>query len=157
MVFVDPKNMSQLMESGYGNKLNYLKDVLFDFLKNELVDWGKILTIFSSQFLKITKRKGDSRDISSPKCLILDYTLLFKAGKTIEQIGKVVDHCILSYQLGKKALVCGFWDRKRFIPTIFSVHKEPGIDNNRGLKSIVLTNQFSKERHFNSLGFQRIK
>ena len=47
LVFVDLKNISQLMYSGYGTKLNYGKDVLYDFLKNEWVDWGKILTNFS--------------------------------------------------------------------------------------------------------------
>jgi hypothetical protein len=71
---------------GYGTKLNYCKDVLYDFLKNECVDWGKMLTNVSRQFLKITKSKGDSTDISSPKCLIIDDTLLCKMGKTIEHI-----------------------------------------------------------------------
>ncbi len=98
------------MHSGYGTKLNYGKDVLYDFLKNEWVDWGKILTNFSRQFLKITKSKGDSADISSLKCLIIDDTLLCKTGKTIEHIGKVFDHCSRTYQLGMKALVCGLFD-----------------------------------------------
>ena len=126
LVFVDLKNISQLMHFGYGTKLNYGKDVLYDFLKNEWVDWGKILTNFSRQFLKITKTKGDSTDISSPKCLIIDDTLLCKTGKTIEHIGKVFDHCSRIYQLGMRALVCGFWDGKSFILTTFSVHNEPG-------------------------------
>jgi hypothetical protein len=77
-----------LIHFGYETKLNQAKDVFYDFLKNEWVDWGKILTNFSSQFLKITQYKGDSTDISSPKCLILDDTLLCKTGKTIEHIGK---------------------------------------------------------------------
>jgi hypothetical protein len=108
LVFVDLKNISHLMHSGYGTKLNYGKDVLYDFLKNEWVAWGKILAHFSRQFLKITKSKGDSTDISKPKCLIIDETLLCKTGKTIEHIGKVFDHCSRTYQLGMKALVCGF-------------------------------------------------
>jgi hypothetical protein len=110
------------MHSSYGTKLNYGKDVLYDFLKNEWVDWGKILTHFSRQFLKITKSKGDSTDISSPKCLIIDDTFLSKTGKTIEHIGKVFDHCSRTYQLGMKALVCCLWDGKSFIPTAFSLH-----------------------------------
>ena len=76
------------MHSGYDTKLNYGKDVLYDFLKNEWVDWGKILANFSSQFIKITKSKGDSTGISSPKCLIVDDTLLCKTGKTIEPLEK---------------------------------------------------------------------
>ena len=103
---LNQKNISQLKHSGYGTKLNYGKDVLYDFLKNEWVDWGKMLTHFSRQFLKFTKSKGDSTDISSPKCLIIDDTLLCKTGKTIEHIGKVFDHCFRTYQLGMKALVC---------------------------------------------------
>lgn len=124
--FIDLKNVSQLMQSGYGSELNHGKDVLYEFLKNEWVDWRKILTIFSKQFIKIAKKKGDSQDIKSPKCLILDDTLLSKTGKTIEQIGKVFDHCTGKYRLGMKALVCGFWDGKSFIPAAFTVHNEPG-------------------------------
>jgi len=98
------------MHSGYGTKLNYGKDVLYDFLKNEWVDWGKILTNFSRQFLKITKSKGDPTDISSPKCLIIDDTLLRKTVETIEYIRKVYDHSSRTYQLSIKALVCDFWE-----------------------------------------------
>jgi Transposase DDE domain len=155
--FVDLKNVSQLMLSGYRNELNYGKDVLYEFLKNELVDWHKILTIFSKQFVKIAKKKGDSKDIKSPKCLILDDTLLSKTGKTIEQIGKVFDHCSRKYQLGMKALTCGFWDGKSFIPLSFSLHNEPGKNKNRGMKSKELANQFSKERQENSPGLERIE
>ena len=81
------------MHSGYGTKLYYGKDVLCNFLKNEWVDWCKMPTNFSRQFLKFTKSKGDSTDISSPKFLIIDNTLLYKTGKTIEHIGKVFDNC----------------------------------------------------------------
>jgi Transposase DDE domain len=154
--FIDLKNISQLMLSGYNTNLNYGKDVLYEFLKNEMVDWQKILTFFSKQFIKITKSKGDSKDIKSPKCLILDDTLISKTGKTIEQIGKVFDHCTRKYQLGMKALTCGFWDGKSFIPLAFSLHNEPGKNNNRGMKAKELASQFSKERQADSPGFQRI-
>ena len=130
--FINLKNVSQFMASGYRTELNYGKDVLYEFLKNELVDWRKILTIFSKQFVKIANKKGDSQDIKSPKCLILDDTLLSKTGKTIEQIGKVFDHCTGKYLLGMKTLVCGFWDGKSFIPSDFTVHNEPGKKENRG-------------------------
>ena len=80
-----------MIHSGYETKPNYAKDVVYDFLKNEWVDWGQILTNFSGQFLKITKSKGDSTDISSPKFFIIDDTLLCKTGKTIQLIGKVFD------------------------------------------------------------------
>ncbi len=110
------------MHSGYETKLNYDKDVLYDFPKNEWVDWGKILTNFSKQFLEITQIKGDSTAISSPKCLIINDTLLCKTGKTIKHIGKVFDHCSRTYQLGMKALVYGFCGTEKVLfQTLFLV------------------------------------
>ncbi len=90
--------------------------------------------IFSKQFVKIAKKKGDKEASESRKCLIMDDTLISKTGKTIEQIGKVFDHCSRKYELGRKALTCGFWDGKSFIPIAFSAHNEPGKNGKRGLK-----------------------
>jgi hypothetical protein len=45
------------MHSGYGTKLNYGKDVLYDFLMNEWEDWGKIPSNFSMKFIKITQKQ----------------------------------------------------------------------------------------------------
>lgn len=155
--FLDLKNIGQLMLSGYSSQLNHGKDVLYDFLKNELIDWRKILLIFSKQFVKIAKKKGDKEAAKSPKCLILDDTLISKTGKTIEQIGKVFDHCSRKYELGIKALICGFWDGKSFIPIAFSAHNEPGKNGKRGLKDKEIKKQYSKERSSNSPGFQRVE
>jgi|LakMenEpi03Aug12_release.lakeMendotaPanAssembly.Ray.scaffolds.fasta_scaffold795570_1 hypothetical protein len=110
LVFVFLKNVSQLIQSCYGTKLNYGDDGLYDYLKYVWVDCGKILTYFSRQSLKIIKRKGDSTDISCPKCLIIDDTFLRKTGKIIKQIGRVFDHCSRNYQLGMKVLVYGLWN-----------------------------------------------
>ncbi len=130
--------------------------MLYDFLKNEWVNWGKILTSFSRQFLKITESKGDATGISSPKCLIKDGSLLCKPGKTIH-IGKVFDHCSRTYQLGMKALVCGLLDGISFIPTTFSVHNELGKNRNRGMKYKELANQFYMKRDADCPDFQRLK
>ena len=116
------------MHCGYGTKQNYGKDVLLDLLKNEWVDFGKMITNFSIQFLKITKCKGESTDISSPKCLIIDDTLICKTGKTIEHTGKVFDHCSQTYQLGMKALIYGLWDEIK--------------NRNKDMKNMQLANQF---------------
>ena len=55
LVFVDLKNISQLMHSGYGTKLNYGKDVLYDFLKNEWVDWEIFLDKLAENEISIEK------------------------------------------------------------------------------------------------------
>lgn len=36
--FIDLKNISQLMASGYKTEVNFGKDVLYEFLKNEFID-----------------------------------------------------------------------------------------------------------------------
>lgn len=155
--FIGIKNVNQLMISGFSNELKYGKDVIYDYIKNEWVDWAKILLLFAKQFIKIALKKGDSTDIKSPKCLILDDTLIEKSGKTIEQIGKVFDHCTHRYILGIKALVCGFWDGKSFIPLAFSLHNEPGKTKNRGLKISEISKQFSKDREKDSPGKTRFE
>ena len=55
LVFVDLKNISQLMHSGYGTKLNYGKDVLYDFLKNEWVVWEIFLNKQAENEINIKK------------------------------------------------------------------------------------------------------
>lgn len=156
LTFIDLKNVSQFMLSGYGTHLRYGKDVLYEFLKNEWVDWQKILTIFAKRFLHIVRIKGDATDLCGPKCLIIDDTILDKTGKTIEKIGHVFDHCSHSFHLGMKVLVCGFWDGKSIVPVTFSVHNEPGKEGSGGLRKKDLARQFHKERHPDSPGFQRI-
>lgn len=155
MVFIDVKNVNQLMSSGFSIDLNHKKDVFYAFMKNEWVDWRKILTLFSAQFIKITKEKGDKDEPSTPQCIIVDDTLLEKSGNKIEFIGKVFDHCTHTYQLGIKLLTICFWDGKSLIPADFSIHNEPGKKGNRGLRAKDLKAQFSKKRVLNSPGHQR--
>lgn len=155
--FIDLKNIHCFMLSGYRTSVSHGKDVLYEFLKNELIDWRKILFIFSKQFKKIAQKKGDTITLTSPKCIILDDTMIPKSGKAIEKIGKVFDHCSHKYILGLKVLVCGFWDGKSFNPLDFTVHNEPGKKKNRGMKAKELNQQFSKERKLDSPGADRIK
>lgn len=155
MVFIDVKNVSQLMASGFGKDLGHKKDVLYAFMKNERVDWRRILALFCVQFIKTTKEKGDRDEPSTPKCIVVDDTLLGKTGKRIELIGKVFDHCTHTYQLGIKLLAICFWDGRSLIPVDFSIHNEPGKKGNRGLRTKDIKAQFSKERIPDSPGHQR--
>lgn len=153
--FIDFKNISQLMSSGYAKEMEHKKDVFYDFMKNSNIDWRKIVRLFSLQFLRIASEKGNSEELKAPKCLIIDDSLLGKSGKTIEFIGKVWDHCSQTYNLGIKVLTLGFWDGKSFIPVDFSIHHEQGKNKKRGLKDKDLSVQFSKERAITSPGYLR--
>jgi hypothetical protein len=155
--FLDLKNIQQLMHSGYSIETSTKKDVYYDFLKNENIDWRRILCLFTKQFFKTVDKKGSPNDFESPLCLIVDDTQLNKTGKKMEFIGKVYDHCTHKYTLGMKVLTLGFWDGKSFTPLDFSIHNEPGKKKVRGLKFSELKQQFSKKRSDQSPSYQRVE
>ena len=153
--FIDFKNIRQLILSGYSKEMEHKKDVFYDFMKNENIDWRKIVHLFSLQFLRIISKKGDSSELKTPRCLIVDDTFLGKTGKKTEFIGKVWDHCSGAYLLGMKVLALCFWDGKSLVPVDFSIHNEQAKDKKRGLSSKELSQQFSKERSAASPGYLR--
>jgi hypothetical protein len=153
--FVDFKNINQLISSGFAKEIDYKKDVFYEFMKNENIDWRRIMYLFSLQFLRIIRKNEDSGALKLPKFLIVDDSILEKSGKKIECIGKVFNHCTHTYTLGMKILTLGFWDGKSFAPVDFSIHNEPGKNKNRGLKDKELLQQFSKKRDLNSPGYLR--
>lgn len=155
--FIDFKNIRQLLLSGYSKEMECKKDVFYDFMKNGNINWRKILHLFSLQFLRIASKKGDSSDLKTPKCLIVDDSFLGKTGKKTEFIGKVWDHCSGAYLLGLKVLALCFWDGKSLVPVDFSIHNEQAKDKKRGLSSKELSQQFSKERAVASAGYLRMK
>ena len=153
--FVDFKNINQLISSGFAKEIDYKKDVFYEFMKNENIDWRRIMYLFSLQFLRIIRKNEDSGALKLPKFLIVDDSILEKSGKKIECIGKVFNHCTHTYTLGMKILTLGFWDGKSFAPIDFSIHNEPGKNKNRDLKDKELLQQFSKKRDLNSPGYLR--
>lgn len=153
--FIGIKNLNQLMQSGYASGLSKKKDVYYDFLRNQWVDWRLILHSFARQFVKISQSKGDQQALTSPQCMIVDDSLVPKTGKVIELIGKLYDHCSHRYELGLRMLTLGFWDGRSFIPLDFSIHNEPGKKKNRGLSPKELKAQYSKDRFEDSPGYKR--
>lgn len=155
--FIKVENISSLMNLGFSKELNNKKDVFYEFMKNERINWRFILSSFSKQFVAIVAKKSLDTDVKSPKCLIVDDSLLPKSGNKIELIGKVYDHCLHTYKLGMKLLTLGYWDGKSFTPVDFSIHNEPGKNKVRGLKKKHIDAQFSKVRDINSAGNKRIE
>lgn len=155
--FVSIDNIKTLMGLGISKELHHRKDVYYDFMNNERINWRAILCSFSSQFIQIVKKNSKDKNCKIPKCLIVDDSLLPKSGNKIELIGKVYDHCCHTYKLGMKLLTLGYWDGKSFIPVDFSIHNEPGKNKIRGLKKKHIDAQFSKVRDINSAGNKRIE
>jgi hypothetical protein len=156
--FFDITNIRNFYQSKKSQCVDFKKDVFYDFMKNEKVDWRKIMYLFVKQLFMIISNKSidDSSNEKSPTFFIIDDSLIEKTGKTIEKIGKVFDHCTHTYSIGMKLLTLGFWDGKSFIPLDFSIHNEPGKTGNRGLRKKDIDNQFSKERAIDTAGFKRV-
>jgi len=155
--FVNLKNIRSLFLSGIRSEVNGERDTYYRFLKNPNIPWRRVLLAFVVQFCKVVnKHSEDKGQPTTPKCIIVDDSLLPKTGKKIELIGKVFDHCTHRYLLGIKLLLVAFWDGKSFIPMDFSLHNEPTKSKKRGLKAKELEEQFSKQRDEDSPSFERI-
>ena len=153
--FLDFNNIHQLMQSGISKELGHKKDVFYDFINNQKVNWRSIMGLFFKQAYALITAKSVDNEPNKPRCLIVDDTLLEKSGKTIEQIGKVFDHSTHRYQLGMKLLTLGFSDGKSFMPVDFSLHHEQGKNKKRGMKQKELDVQFTKNRDLHTPGYQR--
>lgn len=154
--FLDFGNVYQLVRSGLGTHYRVTKDMYYQFMKNTNIDWRTIVWLFIKRILSVIESKGNSCDSDSPKCLIVDDTIIPKKGKTIEFIGKVYNHVSMKYELGMKVLTLGYWDGKTFLPIDFSLHYEVGKTGNRGLNTKELKNQYTKARDESCLSAKRI-
>jgi len=112
--FINAENIHKLMGMGISKDIAHKKDVFYEFMKNERIDWRRILTLCVPQFNSITARHSEDRQPNSSECLIVDDSILCKSGKCIELIGKVYDHCTHSYQPGMKMLVLDMGRKKLF-------------------------------------------
>lgn len=157
--YFDLKNICSFFHSKKSQTIDCKKDVFYDFMKNERIDWRKIMFLFVKQVFKIIENRSiaDSKQEKTNSFLIIDDSLIEKSGKAIEQIGKVYDHCKHSYRIGLKLLTLGFWDGKSFTPLDFSIHNEPGKSGKRGLRKKDLDHQFTKKRAVSSAGFKRVE
>jgi IS4 transposase len=158
--FVDKHNVHQLVRSGINDRIDCKEDTFYRFLNNPQIPWRRIHQSFFLQIIKLIDRQKNQMDSftedSTPRCFILDDTILPKTGKCIEKIGKVHDHTKHKHVLGIKALVSGLWDGKIFLPFSFSLHHESGKNNKRGLREKDLLAQYSKGRDALSPSLRRI-
>ena len=155
--FLDFSNVFQLMSHGISKEVGFERDVLYSFLKNERINWRKILYLFYRQIVKLIERNSNADTQVHTRYFIVDDSTLEKTGKTIEFIGKVYDHCLHNYKLGMKLLTLGIWDGKNFMPLDFSIHNEPGKKGNRGLRAKELKAQYIKNRAADAASSERIQ
>lgn len=132
--FFSVKNALQYESSMLGRYFRCKKDMFYDFLNSDLLDWRKILDLMNRQLLRIISRqeskcpgvKKPAAKDRSVRCLVVDDTDLPKTGKTMELIGKIYSHVQHKSILGFKCLTLMLTDGKSQTFIDASLHGEDG-------------------------------
>jgi hypothetical protein len=150
--FMGHKTIHSAIRGPFVSYIEAKKDVFYRLKNNGEIDWRAILWLFVGKFVKATALAPEVTD--SPKCLVIDDSLLEKTGKCIERVSRMWDHVTGRYLLGFKLLVLAYWDGTSCIPVDFSLHRERGRNKERpfGLKAKELKKQFKKDRPKGSSG-----
>ena len=140
------------------NKHPFGKDVLYRLKNDEHVNWRLILWRIAELFLKTTSQSTGTAS-GNPRYAILDDTVLPKAGRKLEFIGRVWDHVTQRSVLGFKLLTMVYWDGRSSIPLDFSIHREKGKNEDRpyGITKRDLKKCFSRKRVKESDSNKRVK
>ena len=154
--FMGQQTIHGLLNSPLKSHVQLKKDVFYRLINKASIDWRAILWMFVFKFVKAVKQTNKT---DSPKCLIIDDSVLAKSGKFIEKISRVWDHVSGRYLLGFKLLAMTYWDGTSCIAVDFSIHREKGKNENKpfGLKKKELKKQHSKKRPEGLCGSQRAK
>lgn len=155
--FLGQNTVHGLVNSPLKEHIDQKKDVFYRLKNKSSIDWRGILWSFVIKFCKATIQEPDSN--SSPKCLVIDDSVLKKTGRFIEKVSRVWDHVTNSCVLGYKLLAMIYWDGTSTIPIDFSIHREKGNNEDKpfGLKKKELKRQYRKKRLKELQGYQREK
>src|SRR5665647_782697 len=131
------------------------KDTFYRLKNNQAISWRLLLWLFAAKFKVLTIINASTS--CSPKCMIVDDTLLEKTGRGIEKISRVCDHVTQKYVLGFKLLLMGYWDGVSFIPVDFSIHRERGNNKEKpfGLKKKEFNKQHRTKRIKGTCAYER--
>jgi predicted nucleic acid-binding Zn finger protein len=134
------------------------KDVFYRLKNNPGICWRMILWLFSIKFIRLVKTQNQNKS-NSPRCLIIDDSMLDKTGRYIEKVSRMFDHVSKRFILGFKLLVMGYWDGTSFIPFDFSLHREKGSNKDKpyGLKKKEYRKQYRKKREKGTHSWDRAK
>ena len=144
--------------SALGKFFHCEKDMFYEFMKNDAIDWRKLLYVISLQIIDRIIVRGDSKNSKYPVCLVADDTDLVKTGRRIELIGKIYSHVLHIQRLGFKGLFLMRTDGKTQTMLDFSLHGEDGKNPDRpqGMSKEEIEARYSVERDQNCNGAKRV-
>lgn len=155
--FLGQSSVHSLLKSPFKEYIEMKKDAFYRLKNKCSIDWREILWLFVLKFVNATGSNGIKAN--SPKCLVIDDSVLAKTGRFIEKVSRLWDHVSHGYVLGYKFLALTYWDGTSCIPVDFSVHREKGKNESKpfGLKKKELKKQYNKKREPDSCGYKRAK
>jgi hypothetical protein len=74
------------MSHGISKEVGFEQEVLYSFLKNERINWIKIMYLFYRQIVKLIDHNSSADTQVHTRYFIVDYSTLEKTGKTIEPV-----------------------------------------------------------------------
>jgi len=154
--FLGLPSVNSIYKSPYLNIIEARKDVFYRLKNKSSIDWRAILWVFVKKFISLHKQE---EPVGSPRCLIVDDSLLTKTGKAIERVSRVYDHVSQRYVLGFKLLLLSYWDGTSNIAVDFSLHREKGRNKEKhyGFKKKELKKQYKKKRDKGCAASNRVK
>ena len=139
--------------SALGKLFTCNKDMFYNLMKKESVDWRKLVYRISMGLIRRLEVRADSRGKNaSPVCLVIDDTDFPKTGRHAEMLGRVFSHVAMRSILGFKGLFMGRTDGKTFTLLDCSLHGEMGKNPNKpqGISKKAASERYSKERDMDS-------
>lgn len=155
MPAIGAQTIHSMLSSCVKHHIEAGKDTFYRLKNNQAICWRLLLWLFAAKFKALIVKNTNTS--SSPKCIIVDDTLLEKSGRGIEKISRVWNHVTQKYVLGFKLLLMGYWDGVSFIPVDFSIHRERGNNKEKpfGLKKKEFNKQHRTKRIKGTCAYER--
>ena len=115
MPFFDIKGFSHYAGPVLGRMFSGKKDLFYDFMSQDNVDWRKVLYHIARKMIEGITMRADHKESDFPSVLIVDDTDLPKTGFHIEKIGRIFSHVAQRSILGFKALTMCWSDGKTIL------------------------------------------
>ena len=153
--FISGSSIHSMLSGCVKHHIEAGKDVFYRLKNHAGINWRVVLWLFAGKFRDLVSQS--STNVTSPRCMILDDTLISKSGKQIENVSRTWDHVFQRYVFGFKLLVLGYWDGVSFLPLDFSFHREKGKNKEKpyGLTRREYKQQYKKHRDKESCSRER--
>lgn len=159
MPFFEIKGFSHYAGSGLGRMFSGKKDLFYEFIAQDDIEWRKILYRTARKMMDGITIRADHRKSDLPNVIIVDDSDLPKTGLRIENIGRVFSHVAQRSILGFKALTMVWSDGKTVLGLEQILLGEMGRNPKKpqGLTAKQRSERFSKARDQKSPGAMRLE